>query len=66
MLARGYAVLRDDKGQPITGVAALQPGHMVEAELKDGRRELVVAGSKASPKKRKTPSSTAPQQGSLL
>ena len=40
VLARGYAWLQDEAGQPITSVARLQVGQNVEARLADGAAEL--------------------------
>ena len=42
VLARGYAWLQDEAGQPITSVARLQVGQNVEARLADGAAELQV------------------------
>lgn len=47
VLKRGYAVLRDEGGSPVTRVAALKAGAAVEAEMRDGRARLVVAGAPA-------------------
>jgi len=49
VLRRGYAVLRDDSGAPVTAAAALTPGMRVEAELADGRAGLVVEGESGAP-----------------
>ncbi|MEO3691449.1 exodeoxyribonuclease VII large subunit [Roseateles paludis] len=42
VLARGYAWLQDEGGQPITSVARLRIGQAVEARLADGAAELEV------------------------
>ncbi|GAK34215.1 exodeoxyribonuclease 7 large subunit [Iodidimonas nitroreducens] len=75
VLARGYAVLRDEAGRPISEIAALKPGTPVEAELHDGRARLLVeakiarskaeAPAKAPTKPKAKPKSTA-GQGSLF
>jgi exodeoxyribonuclease VII large subunit len=36
-LARGYAVLTDGEGSPVTTVERLEPGDVLVARLKDGR-----------------------------
>jgi exodeoxyribonuclease VII large subunit len=36
-IARGYAVLTDDKGAPVTSVTALEPGDAFVARVRDGR-----------------------------
>ncbi len=67
VLARGYAVLRNDKGEPLTSVKVLKTGLSVDAELKDGTRTLVVTGHiPAKPKSKKMRPPPAPKQGSLL
>ncbi|MFQ5346981.1 MAG: exodeoxyribonuclease VII large subunit, partial [Rhodothalassiaceae bacterium] len=48
VLARGYAVLRDDAGVPVTRAAALSAGMHVTAELVDGRKGLIVEGGPAA------------------
>ncbi len=40
VLARGYALLADREGTPITSVARLRPGATVSARLADGSAEL--------------------------
>lgn len=42
VLARGYAWLQDEGGQPITSVTALHVGQAIEARLADGAAELEV------------------------
>ena len=70
VLSRGFAVLRNEAGGPVTSVADLTPGRKVEAELKDGRRRLTVTGDApkpaAKPGPRKTRKGADDRQGSLL
>jgi exodeoxyribonuclease VII large subunit len=40
VLARGYALLEDRHGRPITSVAALSIGEKISARLADGSAEL--------------------------
>jgi exodeoxyribonuclease VII large subunit len=42
VLARGYALLTEHDGRPVTSVAALVPGVIVSARLADGTAELTV------------------------
>jgi len=74
VLSRGYAVLRDEAGSPVTSAGTLSPGQSVEAELKDGRKTLVVAEGtshsehkpRPSSKTRKPRRTSDQRQGSLL
>ena len=38
VLERGFAVIRDAQGRPVTKAAALKPGAAIEIELGDGRK----------------------------
>lgn len=38
VLERGFAVIRDAEGRPVTRAAALNPGERIEIELGDGRK----------------------------
>ena len=74
VLARGYAVLRDGEGRPLSGVVALGPGDAFSAQMSDGTVEATVNGeasraegrrAKKQPKKAKPtmaaePVATAP------
>ncbi|MBL6935272.1 MAG: exodeoxyribonuclease VII large subunit [Alphaproteobacteria bacterium] len=80
VLARGFAVVRDQAGLPLTRAAAVASGQTVEIEFHDARREAVMDGEGAAPnpqkktqkkaQKKKTkkppPSSGDDGQGSLL
>ncbi len=68
VLARGYAVLRDDDGAPVTRAAALTAGMHVTAELDDGRKGLVVEGAPAPrrPRRRAPPRRESPRQERLF
>jgi len=48
VLSRGFAVLRDEAGKPVTQASALTPGQAVDAELKDGHAGLIVTGAAES------------------
>ncbi len=44
VLARGYAIVRDTGGVPVTSAKRLRPGDSVALELADGKAEAVVSG----------------------
>jgi len=60
VLARGYAVILDEQGRAIQGVAALDPGVSVSIELRDGSRKAIIEGEAAKPTSRKPTRSGAP------
>jgi len=73
VLSRGYAVLRDDKGQPVRSAASVSPGAELSIELADGTIDAVAASGGAGPTKQKakpkkpTPDKTvSANQGSLF
>ncbi|HEY2188910.1 MAG TPA: exodeoxyribonuclease VII large subunit [Caldimonas sp.] len=45
VLARGYALLAERDGRPVTSVAGLVPGVIVSARLADGTAELIVSST---------------------
>ena len=49
VLARGFAVLRNEAGAPLPGVEALSPGERFSVEMHDGRTGAVADGSSARP-----------------
>lgn len=53
VLARGFAVVRDQAGLPLTRAAAVASGQTVEIEFHDARREAVMDGEGAIPKAKK-------------
>ncbi|MBD1546164.1 exodeoxyribonuclease VII large subunit [Roseibium aggregatum] len=71
VLARGYALVRDDKGQPVRSAAAVSSGDALSIELADGTIDAVATSGSAGPaKKAKRPASTESKkptsQGSLF
>jgi exonuclease VII large subunit len=46
VLKRGYAVIRDQNGQPLQGIAGIVPPANLEIEMRDGRINVM-----ATPKK---------------
>jgi exodeoxyribonuclease VII large subunit len=72
VLERGYAVVRDSEGVPITSVMGVKPGDPVGLEFSDGSASAIVTGDAAeclaAPKRnpRKKPKPDTGRQGSLL
>ncbi len=59
VLARGFAVVKDDTGKPIVSVTDARPGGRVSVEMKDGKVKATIDGNKR-------PSAVKETQGSLL
>ena len=68
VLERGYAIVRDGKGNPIARAQSLKPGQALGIQFADGNVDAVAAGSaKAdSDGKAKKPSSKDGGQGDLF
>ncbi|MBE7635611.1 exodeoxyribonuclease VII large subunit [Sneathiella sp. P13V-1] len=70
VLARGYAIVKDENGQVISSVEQMKDGASGIAEVKDGSRSITFGEGDAKPKrvapKPKKPENTPPEQGSLL
>lgn len=73
VLARGYALVRDEKGQPIRSAAKVSPGAELSIELADGLVNVVSTTGELTPpqkpKSSKAKSSTKPDkanQGTLF
>ncbi|MEM8700687.1 MAG: exodeoxyribonuclease VII large subunit [Pseudomonadota bacterium] len=75
VLARGYAVVRDETGQPVRSAAAVDAGALLAIELADGNLTAIAdgEGEAATPRKTKTktnkssPAKTKPEdQGNLF
>ncbi len=47
ILARGFAVLRDGAGQPLRGIAGVQPGADLRVEMADGQIDVTAGRAKA-------------------
>ncbi len=45
-LSRGFALIRNPQGQPVSSVSALQPGQLLDIEFKDGRFDAQVVAIK--------------------
>ena len=68
VLERGYAVVRDAKGRPVTTAAATSPGQQVRVEFQDNSVGAVIGGKpSAAPRKPAAgPGKKDDKQGSLL
>ena len=71
VLKRGYSIVWDESGKPISTVQGATPGRAVEVEFSDGKAAAIFSGGIAeatpdrkSKKKRKKPDE--PKQGNLL
>ncbi|MCK5623236.1 MAG: exodeoxyribonuclease VII large subunit, partial [Alphaproteobacteria bacterium] len=67
VLERGYAVVRDAKGRPVTTAAATSPGQQVALQFHDDSVGAVIAGKAPAPRKPAAgPGKKDDKQGSLL
>lgn len=64
VLARGFAVVRDEAGEVVTRAAAVRPGLRLELEFADGRRGALAEGERIRPRRRR--GRDEPEQGRLL
>ncbi len=62
ILARGFALLRDENGRVIKSASLLLPGKNISIELADGNKDAVITGAKLM----KSKNATRPGQGSLF
>lgn len=63
-LQRGYAVVRDQGGAPVTRAAGVKPGAALEIEFADGRTPVQAGGS--APARKPRPAPPKPEQGDLF
>jgi exodeoxyribonuclease VII large subunit len=70
VLARGFALVRDSKGEAVTRRAATEPGMAVALEFQDGAVGATIAGASALPSaagdKPERPRKGKDEQGTLL
>ncbi len=68
VLARGYALIRDEKGDVIRKAAAVKPAMALDLEFADGRVAAVASNRKPRPgaKKKTSVPVDAPRQGKLF
>jgi exodeoxyribonuclease VII large subunit len=64
-LERGYAVVRDADGSPVTRAKAIKSGASLEVEFSDGRKKVTAAGGAALRRAGK-PAAPKPEQGDLF
>ena len=64
VLARGYAVVRDEREWPVTSAAAVKPGAALSLEFHDGRAAALAAGR--ARRRRREPESDDGGQAPLL
>jgi len=62
VLDRGFALITDDKGKPVTSVKKLKTGDALSMRLIDGEKPVIVGSKPKAKAKRPTP----PGQGQLL
>jgi len=69
VLARGFALVRDENARPVRSIAAIKPGIAYTVQLADGESEMIGAGAK-SPQTRKPkpmkPENPGGSQGDLF
>ncbi|ARJ66681.1 exodeoxyribonuclease VII large subunit [Magnetospirillum sp. ME-1] len=68
VLERGFAVVRDEHGAPVTSVTAAKPGTALGVEFADGKAGVRVEGAAPppAPKTHRKPATPDGRQGSLL
>ena len=66
VLDRGFALVTDGEGRPVTSVKGLKTGDPLDLRLKDGTRPVTVAGGGAAPRKTSKPVPGGGTQGTLL
>jgi len=66
VLERGFALVTDGDGRPVTSVKSLRTGDRLGLRLKDGERPVTVAGGGAAPRKTPKPTPDGGTQGTLL
>jgi exodeoxyribonuclease VII large subunit len=71
VLKRGYSIVWDDAGKPISSVQGATPGRAVEVEFSDGKAAATISGETGSTSSGRTPKKAQrkpgePKQGSLL
>jgi exodeoxyribonuclease VII large subunit len=65
-LERGYAVVRDAEGHPVTRAKGVKSGASLEIEFADGRKTVAVAGGGAPLRRATKTGATKSQQGDLF
>lgn len=65
VLKRGYSIVWDEDGKPLTSVKSANAGRIVSVEFEDGKADAVF-GSGGTPVKKTKASTPQPKQGQLL
>jgi exodeoxyribonuclease VII large subunit len=71
VLKRGYSIVWDEDGKPISSVEGATPGRSVEVEFSDGKAAATISGGSTGAAPERNPKKTRkksvePKQGSLL
>ncbi|WP_172122575.1 MULTISPECIES: exodeoxyribonuclease VII large subunit [unclassified Devosia] len=61
VLARGFAVIKDEAGNLVRERAELQPGQTVGIEFTDGQTSATITGAPATPRRKPRPADPEPQ-----
>jgi exodeoxyribonuclease VII large subunit len=61
VLARGFAVIKDDEGNLVRERADLQPGQTVAIEFTDGQASATITGAPPSPRRKPRPATPEPE-----
>ncbi|TNE40277.1 MAG: exodeoxyribonuclease VII large subunit [Alphaproteobacteria bacterium] len=71
VLKRGYVIVWDEEGRPVSSIKGAEAGRQVALEFMDGRAGAIISSGESSEPKKQKKKSTAkpaktPEQGSLL
>ena len=66
VLARGFALVRDDDGLPVRAAGAVAPGQRLSLEFADGRVIVREGDGAASPRRAGRVPAPKPEQGDLF
>ncbi|MDA0664173.1 MAG: exodeoxyribonuclease VII large subunit [Proteobacteria bacterium] len=66
VLERGFVVVRDENGDPVTSAKKTKTGDAIALQFADGEANAVIAGSGSKPRPKAKPEPVIHQQGKLL
>ena len=66
VLERGFVVVRDENGDPVTSAKKTKTGDAIALQFADGEANAVIAGSGSKPRPKTKPEPVIHQQGKLL
>lgn len=66
VLERGFVVVRDENGDPVTSAKKTKTGDAIALQFADGEANAVIAGSGSKPRPKVKPEPVIYQQGKLL